>query len=595
MIDETDPAVALQAAMFAACTNSAALQAIAGGVRVFDRVSVSVFPFVRIGEDLVSPDDSACGSVSEVFSTVRAYSRRPGLVEVKQIAAVLQDLLDMRTGDLDVDGFRLVVGNCEGVSFERHADGLTTQAIVNFRYRLAPVATSRDYAAAGLLGELVGAASAAVKIKATASATLGELTGSASAVVFISASGDVTLGELTGSASAAVKIKATASATLGELVGAASAVAPIKATSAATLGELTGAASASIAIKATASATLGELVGAASAVVPIKATAAGTLGELTGAASAAVKIKATASATLGELTGAASAVVQIKATAAATLGELVGAAAIAGQPAAELVGEGALGELTGSASAAVKIKATASATLGDLVGAALASITTPATAAAPSVVWAAFTSGSGTYDMSGQDIEEGDVILMVTIGPYINTATYGNHSVQYDGWTLIYTNGSSSNATTLSYRIVDAAYLLVLDGARSGNGAATQMNWCVRGADLAQFAATDMGGYLKIADATVSTYGNTGTNIDTATGTVDVADSLILSLGVTQLGYLAKTAPAGYTIDAQGTAGGKSGHIASKAGPAVGTENPGTWSGGNTGTFRGYTLVIAPL
>jgi len=595
MIDETDPAVALQAAMFAACTNSAALQAIAGGVRVFDRVSVSVFPFVRIGEDLVSPDDSACGSVSEVFSTVRAYSRRPGLVEVKQIAAVLQDLLDMRTGDLDVDGFRLVVGNCEGVSFERHADGLTTQAIVNFRYRLAPVATSRDYAAAGELGELVGAASAAVKIKATASATLGELTGSASAVVFISASGDVTLGELTGSASAAVKIKATASATLGELVGAASAVAPIKATSAATLGELTGAASASIAIKATASATLGELVGAASAVVPIKATAAGTLGELTGAASAAVKIKATASATLGELTGAASAVVQIKATAAATLGELVGAAAIAGQPAAELVGEGALGELTGSASAAVKIKATASATLGDLVGAALASITTPATAAAPSVVWAAFTSGSGTYDMSGQDIEEGDVILMVTIGPYINTATYGNHSVQYDGWTLIYTNGSSSNATTLSYRIVDAAYLLVLDGARSGNGAATQMNWCVRGADLAQFAATDMGGYLKIADATVSTYGNTGTNIDTATGTVDVADSLILSLGVTKLGYLAKTAPAGYTIDAQGTAGGKSGHIASKAGPAVGTENPGTWSGGNTGTFRGYTLVIAPL
>jgi len=272
------------------------------------------------------------------------------------------------------------------------------------------------------------------------------------------------------------------------------------------------------------------------------------------------------------LVGAASAVVPIKATAAGTLGEL-----------------------TGAASAAVKIKATASATLGDLVGAALASITTPATAAAPSVVWAAFTSGSGTYDMSGQDIEEGDVILMVTIGPYINTATYGNHSVQYDGWTLIYTNGSSSNATTLSYRIVDAAYLLVLDGARSGNGAATQMNWCVRGADLAQFAATDMGGYLKIADATVSTYGNTGTNIDTATGTVDVADSLILSLGVTKLGYLAKTAPAGYTIDAQGTAGGKSGHIASKAGPAVGTENPGTWSGGNTGTFRGYTLVIAPL
>ncbi len=216
-------------------------------------------------------------------------------------------------------------------------------------------------------------------------------------------------------------------------------------------------------------------------------------------------------------------------------------------------------------------------------------------AAAPSVVWAAFTEGGGSYDMSAQDVAEGDVIMMVTIGSYINTTTYGNHSVQYNGWTLIYTNGSSSNATTFSYRIVDAVYLLVLDGATSGNSVATQMIWCVRGADLAQFAATDMGGYLKIADATVSTYGNTGTNIDTATGTVDVADSLILSLGVTKLGYLAKTAPAGYTIDAQDTAGGRSGHIASKANPSVGTEDPGTWSGGNTGTFRGYTLVIAPL
>ena len=291
MTDETDPAVALQAAMFAACTNSAALQAIAGGVRVFDRVSVSVFPFVRIGEDLVSPDDSACGSVSEVFSTVRAYSRRPGLVEVKQIAAVLQDLLDMRTGDLDVDGFRLVVGNCEGVSFERHADGLTTQAIVNFRYRLAPVATPRDYAAAGLLGELVGAALAAVKIKATASATLGDLVGAgevAGLPLPADLVGEGALGELTGAASAAVKIKATASATLGELTGAASALVQIKATASATLGELVGAASAVVQIKATAAATLGELVGAASAVVQIKAAAAATLGELTGSASGTV-------------------------------------------------------------------------------------------------------------------------------------------------------------------------------------------------------------------------------------------------------------------------------------------------------------------
>jgi hypothetical protein len=427
MIDERDPAVALQAAMFTACSGSAALQAVAaGGVRIFDRVSASVFPFVRIGEDMVDADDSACGSVSEVFSTVRAYSRRPGLVEVKRLAAVLQDLLDMRTGSLDVDGFRVVVGYCDGISFERHADGLTTQAVVNFRYRLAPVPTSKALEGAGLLDELIGTASASVAIKATAAATLGELvgagaiaglplpaelvgagllgelTGSASAVLLISATGDVTLGdlvgagafdvaaylvgagtlgELTGSASAAVKVKATAAATLGDLVGAGVIGSLAGFSAAATLGELTGSASAAVKVKATAAATLGDLVGAASAAVKVKATAAATLGDLVGAASAAAAIQATAAATLGDLTGAASAAVKVKASAAATLGELTGSADIGALVGVELVGAGTLGELTGSASAAVKVKASAAATLGDLVGAASAAAAIQATAA----------------------------------------------------------------------------------------------------------------------------------------------------------------------------------------------------------------------
>jgi len=230
------------------------------------------------------------------------------------------------------------------------------------------------------------------------------------------------------------------------------------------------------------------------------------------------------------------------------------------------------------------------------LGAVRAAALAPSGPSEPSFVWAAFSGGSGTYDMSAQDVAEGDVIMMVTIGQQINTPTYGNHSVQYDGWTLIYTNGSSGAATTLSYRIVDAAYLLVLDGARSGNSAALQMIWCVRGADLAQFAATDMGGYLEIADATVSTFGNTGTNINTAAGTVDVADSLIFSLGVSRRRWRVKTAPAGYTMEAQGQDfTTMSLFIASKANPSVGTENPGAFSGGRTGNFRGYTLVIAPL
>ena len=214
---------------------------------------------------------------------------------------------------------------------------------------------------------------------------------------------------------------------------------------------------------------------------------------------------------------------------------------------------------------------------------------------APTVVWAQYGSGSGFIDTSAQDTAIGDILIGISVGSYINSVPGGNSSVTNDGWSLGFTNGSSSTATTLSYLELDAGNIASYTEYRTGNGASSFGVFCVRGAELTQFAsATNGDGYLEITDTSVITYGNTGTVIDTSSATVDVADSLVLSIGAqisTTLGY---SAPSGYAIESQGTAGSGSFAIASKTAGA-GAEDPGAFSGGFSGTHRGYTLVIAPV
>ena len=138
---ETDPCHALQSAMYATLTADAGLQAIpaSGVVKIFDRVSSEIFPFIRIGEDRAVPNDSECGSSTDVYSTVRVYSRAIGKIEAKKIAARVRFLLTKEsTSGFAVTGYRMPIGFCEGYSLEEHEDGLTTQAIIEFRYKLNP-------------------------------------------------------------------------------------------------------------------------------------------------------------------------------------------------------------------------------------------------------------------------------------------------------------------------------------------------------------------------------------------------------------------------------------------------------------------------
>lgn len=140
-IIETDPSLALQAAQRAALIADAGLIALGISSRVYDRPPPgAVFPYVKIGEDVVFPQDSDCGSDTILESMVRVFSRSPaGRVECKRFAERIRFLLTLDAG-FAVTGYRVTVGHCESYRIEEHTDGLTTSAIIEFRYRLIPVA-----------------------------------------------------------------------------------------------------------------------------------------------------------------------------------------------------------------------------------------------------------------------------------------------------------------------------------------------------------------------------------------------------------------------------------------------------------------------
>lgn len=134
----SDPMAALQKAQFDALTASTAVQNAGGGtVQVFDRVSNESFPYVVIGEDTQDPDDTECGTVSNISSTVRVYSREVGKVQAKNIAGAIRWALDKDEG-FSVTGFEILIGECRTIKVHTHQDGLTTQVELVFDYRLTP-------------------------------------------------------------------------------------------------------------------------------------------------------------------------------------------------------------------------------------------------------------------------------------------------------------------------------------------------------------------------------------------------------------------------------------------------------------------------
>lgn len=131
----TDPLVALQKAQYATLSTDADLLAL--GVKVFDHVNEDHYPRVVIGEDRESPEDMECETFTEVFPTVRVYSRAVGKLQAKEIAGHVRWLLDYSNG-FTVEGFRLLSGHCINIDIHPHEDESTTQAELTFKYWVIP-------------------------------------------------------------------------------------------------------------------------------------------------------------------------------------------------------------------------------------------------------------------------------------------------------------------------------------------------------------------------------------------------------------------------------------------------------------------------
>jgi len=125
----SDPARLLQIAIYSILTDGSP-QAIA---RVYDAVPPSpTFPYVTIGEVQVLGDDTEdCGDGSEVFVRVHAWSRAVGYPEVKDLAALVR--LKLKTVPV-IAGFTVSLVQFQQTQFLRDPDGITSHAVVEFKY-----------------------------------------------------------------------------------------------------------------------------------------------------------------------------------------------------------------------------------------------------------------------------------------------------------------------------------------------------------------------------------------------------------------------------------------------------------------------------
>lgn len=128
-----DPSLALQAAVIQVLKGDSGIDGLVGD-RVYDRVPKSAIkPYIVYGSDQVLRDDIGdCGEGWEVFISIHAWSESVGQPQVKRIGSAIVTALHNSFLDLTSD-FRLVDFQHNETRYLRDPDGLSTQAIVEFR------------------------------------------------------------------------------------------------------------------------------------------------------------------------------------------------------------------------------------------------------------------------------------------------------------------------------------------------------------------------------------------------------------------------------------------------------------------------------
>ncbi|MFG1295041.1 DUF3168 domain-containing protein [Xanthobacter variabilis] len=128
----TSPALSLRKAIHAALCADAPLVALLGGARIHDVPPKDApFPFVALGEAVVSDWSTATEAGTEHALTLHAFSRSGGRGEAFALAAAVQEAL--HDAPLSLQGHRLANLRATTSEVVREKDGRTFHALVRFR------------------------------------------------------------------------------------------------------------------------------------------------------------------------------------------------------------------------------------------------------------------------------------------------------------------------------------------------------------------------------------------------------------------------------------------------------------------------------
>lgn len=130
---------ALQQAAYAALAASSAVQALAGNpARIYDAVPRgAVFPYLVIGDDSETNNDTKTEQSAEHELAIAAWSRAGGRQECKLLADAVRATLDGAA--LTLTGHVLIDIRYLSAQFLRESDGLTFRAVVRLRAVTEPV------------------------------------------------------------------------------------------------------------------------------------------------------------------------------------------------------------------------------------------------------------------------------------------------------------------------------------------------------------------------------------------------------------------------------------------------------------------------
>lgn len=109
---------------------------VAGG-RVYDSIpAAATFPYIELGNEQSIDDGDQCADMFDVFHDIHVWSRKPGQVEVKQIGEAVRQTL---AADLVVANYAVILSEFENSRVMMDPDGITSHAVLTFRFLLQPV------------------------------------------------------------------------------------------------------------------------------------------------------------------------------------------------------------------------------------------------------------------------------------------------------------------------------------------------------------------------------------------------------------------------------------------------------------------------